>query len=195
MKLVFDEEVEAESVELFRKKITKLRYPMTIFNTFAFSGQSIHRTPTFISQRLDKRQGTLRKTKKNLSNFTNKSSMKHIRSSLRKRRHVHREGRGADKTTERRSPSGSLERNIDDDNNSSSSSIEMRDISLHMPDTMLKGVDRLNSMPCCQDYNRIGLGSLDKVNSSGPWRISMVNITYTVCRRYSNYKLEIHLMQ
>lgn len=41
MKVAFDEEVTAESIECFRKLIHRLRNPPHIFHHFAFTGQVV----------------------------------------------------------------------------------------------------------------------------------------------------------
>lgn len=41
LKIVFDDEVSSEEVELFRKHVTRLRYPPSIMSTFAFTGHAI----------------------------------------------------------------------------------------------------------------------------------------------------------
>ncbi|CAB0016635.1 unnamed protein product [Nesidiocoris tenuis] len=47
IKIAFDEEVPAESIELFRKTLQKVRHPPDIFQYFAFSGHiSVPQTPT-----------------------------------------------------------------------------------------------------------------------------------------------------
>lgn len=45
IRVAFDEEVSAESIEGFRKLIHKVRHPPHIFHHFAFSGQVVM-TPT-----------------------------------------------------------------------------------------------------------------------------------------------------
>lgn len=37
--MAFDEEVNAEDIECFRKSIHKVRHPPNVFNHFAFTGQ------------------------------------------------------------------------------------------------------------------------------------------------------------
>lgn len=42
LKMAFDEEVGSENTELFRKQLHKLRYPLDIRSTFAFTQGSAH---------------------------------------------------------------------------------------------------------------------------------------------------------
>lgn len=178
LKLVFDDEVEQEAIETFRKKLQKRRSPNTVFGTFAFCGKGIARTPTFVIQKHMERQGTLRKTKKKLVNASrNKaSSIAHIRGSLRKKRHRHNSSdpQGLDRQT---SPSGSLTTDDDD------SVLDINDISLKGEPVVVQGAERLSKLSYCGDYSRLKLGNIAKDSSEGPWRICMVNVTYTACRR------------
>ena len=51
--------------------------------------------------------------------------------------------------------------------------------------TQIKLLSDLSQSPYCCEYNRLGLGSLNfKVSKNrGPWRLSTLNIPYTVCSR------------
>ena len=49
-----------------------------------------------------------------------------------------------------------------------------------------KNVDRLSERMYCRDYTRLGLGSLLTTHTRGrtePFRLTMINTTYSVCRR------------
>ena len=180
MKLVFDEEVGSEAVEAFRKKLQKLRAPPTVFSTFAFCGRGLVRTPTLVIQKHMERQGTLRKNRTRLVANATKNKVVHFRGSLRKRSHK-RTGRSPTSQSgsaldNQRSPSGSL--TTDDEE----SGLDPSDIPVGFT-PQVQGIDRLSKMPCCNDYSRLGFGSIVKDSAKGPWRISMVNFTYTVCRR------------
>ncbi len=50
-------------------------------------------------------------------------------------------------------------------------------------DAALQSADRLGETPLCNDYERVGLGSVTKLVPGSPWRLSMVNLNYTICRR------------
>ena len=172
MKLVFDEEVEQEAIEIFKKKLQKRRSPNTIFGTFAFCGKGIARTPTFVIQKHMERQGTLKKTKNKLVNASRHKTSQ-IRGSLRKRKHRHNNDPDS-----QRSPSGSLTTDDDD------SVLDINDIPVKMEPAIVQGVERLSKLSYCGDYSRLKLGNIAKESSMGPWRICMVNVTYTACRRY-----------
>lgn len=173
MKLVFDEEVEQEVIELFRKKLQKRRSPNTVFGSFAFCGKGIARTPTFVIQKHMERQGTLKKTKNKLVNASrNKTSQ--IRGSLRKRKHRHADLNGLETG---RSPSGSLTTDDDD------SVLDINEIPVKLEPAVVRGAERLSKLSYCGDYSRLKLGNIAKDSSVGPWRICMVNVTYTACRR------------
>ena len=174
MKLVFDEEVEQEAIETFRKKLQRRRSPNTIFGSFAFCGKGIARTPTFVIQKHIERQGTLKKTKNKLVNASRHKTSQ-IRGSLRKRKHRHNaDSNGVDS---QRSPSGSLTTDDDD------SVLDINDIPVKMDPVVVHGAERLSKLSYCGDYSRLKLGNIAKESSAGPWRICMVNVTYTACRR------------
>ena len=178
LKLVFDEEVDQEAIEIFRKKLQKRHAPNTVFGSFAFCGKGIARTPTFVIQKHMERQGTLKKTKKKIVSASRQkaSSIAHLRGSMRKRRHRHNlsDGSSLDK---QRSPSGSLTTDDDD------SVQDINDISLKVEPVVVHGAERLSKLSYCNDYSRLKLGNIAKDSSIGPWRICMVNVTYTACRR------------
>jgi myotubularin-related protein 5/13 len=41
MKLAFDEEVSSDTIDLFRKSLSKMRHPQDISGYFAFAGQQL----------------------------------------------------------------------------------------------------------------------------------------------------------
>lgn len=178
MKLVFDEEVQPEHIETFRKTLQRRRSPTTVFGTFAFCGKGVPRTPTFVIEKHMERQGTLRKSKKKLANASrNKAgSIAQIRESLRKKRHRH--NTSDPQSLDHRSPSGSL--TTDDDE----SVVDVNDISLKSEPIVVHGAERLSKLSYCGDYSRLKLGNIAKDSADGPWRICMVNVTYTACRRW-----------
>jgi len=51
MRLAFDEEVSADSVEVFRKLVNKCRNPATVFHTFAFTGYTVAQPTTLHKQK------------------------------------------------------------------------------------------------------------------------------------------------
>ena len=169
MKLAFDEEVGQEVIETFKKKLQKRHLPNTVFGSFAFCGKGIARTPTLVIQKHMDRQGTLKKTKNKLVNASRHKTSQ-LRGSLRKRRHRHND------VDSQRSPSGSLTTDDDD------SVLELNDIPLKV-EPVVQGVERLSKLSYCNDYGRLKFGNIAKDSSVGPWRICMVNVTYTACRR------------
>ena len=174
MKLAFDEEVEQEAIETFRKKLQKRHLPNTIFGSFAFCGKGIGRTPTFVIHKHMDRQGTFKKTKNKLVSASRHKTSQ-IRGSIRKRKHRH--NTDPNSIDGQRSPSGSLTTDDDD------SVLELNDIPFKMEPAIVQGVERLSKLSYCGDYSRLKLGNVAKDSAIGPWRISMVNVTYTACRR------------
>ncbi|XP_031559820.1 myotubularin-related protein 13-like [Actinia tenebrosa] len=174
MKLAYDEEVGTEMVEIFRKRLHTVQAPQTVFSSFAFVGKGLGRTPTFVIKKQMERQGTLRKTRKKFHDLTSSSkrgSLPNLKISARRKKY----SAGSNPRDGPGSPSGSM---TDDD-----SVVDISDIPVKV-DPIVQGVDRLNRMPCCQDYSRLGFGNVSKGPGGGPWRITMVNYTYTVCRSY-----------
>jgi len=58
VKVAFDEEVSPEVVEVFRKQLMKLRYPQSVFTTFAFAaGQT---APQIISPKQKEKNTSFR---------------------------------------------------------------------------------------------------------------------------------------
>ena len=51
--------------------------------------------------------------------------------------------------------------------------------------THYKFLSDLSQSPYCQEYDRLGLGSLNfnVSKNSGPWRLSTINTSFTVCPR------------
>ena len=41
LKIAFDEEVSQDDVETFRKLVNRVRNPVSVLNTFAFTGQQV----------------------------------------------------------------------------------------------------------------------------------------------------------
>ena len=182
MKLAFDEEVGTETLELFRKRLNKLRYPVTVFNTFAFCGKGVARTPTMVVQKYIERQGTLKKTRaKLMANASrHKGTMVHLKGSVKRKKYTLKSKRDGSKSPEplrAKSSSGSL-------GTEDGSVVDLNDIPVKMETPQVHGIEILCKMPCCQDYSRLGFGNLLRGPPSGPWRISMVNFTYTGCRRW-----------
>lgn len=51
--------------------------------------------------------------------------------------------------------------------------------------TRVKMLSDLSLSPCCQEYNRMGLGNLTFTASNrGPWKVTAINMNYPVCSSY-----------
>lgn len=180
LKLCFDEEVGAENVESFRKTIIRLRYPPTVLNTFAF--KSATRTPAK-SVRLnipqnDGQNPVKKIVKPRLSNVPPKreGGLKNFKGSIKRAR----QRNGMSPTPNRRVPKVSSDGSV---GSPESSQLDLSDIPITIASGATPGIDKLSSMPYCKEYARLGFGTLSKETSNGPWRISMVNLTYAACRR------------
>jgi len=58
LKIAFDEEVGEDNVELFRKSLAKRRSPMSVLETFAFSGAAL--VPVAMDQKRKEKYHTLK---------------------------------------------------------------------------------------------------------------------------------------
>ncbi|XP_059043369.1 myotubularin-related protein 5 isoform X3 [Mustela lutreola] len=175
LKMAFDEEVGSDSAELFRKQLHKLRYPLDIRDTFAFSLGSTH-TPGR-PPRATKDKGPSLKT---LSRNLVKNAKKTIG-----RQYVTRKKYSPPSWEHRGQPPP------EDQEDEISVSEELEPSTL-TPSSALKPSDRMTmsslvERACCRDYQRLGLGTLSSSLSrakSEPFRISPVNRMYAICRSY-----------
>ncbi|XP_070267451.1 LOW QUALITY PROTEIN: myotubularin-related protein 5 [Myotis yumanensis] len=174
LKMAFDEEVGSENAELFRKQLHKLRYPLDIRNTFAFTQGSAH-TPGRPPRTAKDKGPSLRTLSRNLVKNAKKTMG---------RQHVTRKKYNPPSYEHRgQSP--------EDQEDEISVSEELEPGTL-TPTSALKPSDRLTmsslvERACCRDYQRLGLGTLSSSLSrakSEPFRISPVNRMYAICRSY-----------
>uniref|UniRef100_G1PTN5 SET binding factor 1 n=1 Tax=Myotis lucifugus TaxID=59463 RepID=G1PTN5_MYOLU len=174
LKMAFDEEVGSENAELFRKQLHKLRYPLDIRNTFAFTQGSAH-TPGRPPRTAKDKGPSLRTLSRNLVKNAKKTMG---------RQHVTRKKYNPPSYEHRgQSP--------DDQEDEISVSEELEPGTL-TPTSALKPSDRMTmsslvERACCRDYQRLGLGTLSSSLSrakSEPFRISPVNRMYAICRSY-----------
>lgn len=165
MKLAFDEEVLPETIDNFRKSLVKSRWPQSVYNTFAFN----YKAPPVLQRTLSQRQQSIRKTHKTLTNVVNLKK-KVGQGSVKKKSAL------AEDNTIRKYEAVSKE-NINSDDEDKS------DMEQVLFEQEQRGPDRLRESALCKDYERLGLGGITKILSS-PWRLSMANFHYSVCRSY-----------
>ena len=181
LKLCFDEEVENDRIENFRKSLQKLRYPQSIYTTFAFSsGIRVN-----IQRTLSQRNQTIRKSQKTLTTVASVARKKVTQSrggSLRKHKYAI-----TDDNTKRRYESVNHcdpnDEEFSDGEVEADGWVQQDDVQLSL-EIANRGMDKLSDSILCKEYERLGLGSLTKLVQGSPWRLSMANLHYTVCRRY-----------
>uniref|UniRef100_A0A4W2CKK7 SET binding factor 2 n=1 Tax=Bos indicus x Bos taurus TaxID=30522 RepID=A0A4W2CKK7_BOBOX len=174
VKVAFDEEVSPEVVEVFRKQLMKLRYPQSVFTTFAFAaGQT---APQIISPKQKEKNTSFRTFSKTIVKGAKRAGKMTIgRQYLLKRR-------TGTIVEERVSRPGW---NEDDD-------VSVSDDSELPTSTTLKAsekstMEQLVEKACFRDYQRLGLGTISGSSSrSKPeyFRITASNRMYSLCRSY-----------
>ncbi|CAG5130727.1 unnamed protein product, partial [Candidula unifasciata] len=184
MKIAFDGEVSADNIETFSKLVNRVRYPTTVFHTFAFTGHTIQ--PSTQMRQKSKDNISLRE-------FAKQKLMKTARKAGLKKH---------SKTKLRHSVAGPLShRDGDQSPHSSDSEIESaanvhyRDLSVinendQTPTYSIdpKNIERLMERHAYQDYQRLGLGSVatsgQRGGSSDQFRVSTVNANYMLSKSY-----------
>uniref|UniRef100_A0A8D2LTB8 SET binding factor 1 n=1 Tax=Varanus komodoensis TaxID=61221 RepID=A0A8D2LTB8_VARKO len=175
LRIAFDEEVASESVETFRKQLSKLRYPQHISDTFAFT-VGLSNKPA-LQPKAKEKNPSLRTISRNLV----KNAKKTIgRQYVTRRKYTPPpwEHRGS-------------QQHFPEDEDEISVSEEV-DRSTLTPSTTIKPSDKMTmshlvERACCRDYQRLGLGTLSNSltrSKNEPFRISTVNRMYAICRSY-----------
>ncbi|XP_063049319.1 myotubularin-related protein 13 [Engraulis encrasicolus] len=159
IKVAFDEEVTSEEVETFRKHLQRLRYPQSLWNTYAFAaGQSV---PSSTPKHKEKNTGlrTLSKTLRRAGKITMG------RQTLRRHRMTWHE---------------------DDD---ISVSDEGEPVCSTLKASEKSTLEQLVERACFRDYQRLGLGTMTTSSSqrskgAEPLRITAANRLYSLTRSY-----------
>ncbi|XP_024141463.1 myotubularin-related protein 5 isoform X3 [Oryzias melastigma] len=175
IKIAFDEEVESDLVEVFRKHLHKLRYPQHVQGTFAFTaGQYVKKTPS--EDKIKDKNPSLKTLSRHLVKTAKRTI---VRQNVSRKKY-------SPPTWENRS---SLQSELDEDEISVSEEVDHSALTLSSTirssdrQTMSNVVERA----CCRDYQRLGLGTLSNSltrSKSEPFRISTVNRMYSICRSY-----------
>uniref|UniRef100_A0A3P9LL31 SET binding factor 1 n=1 Tax=Oryzias latipes TaxID=8090 RepID=A0A3P9LL31_ORYLA len=174
IKIAFDEEVESDLVEVFRKHLHKLRYPQHVHGTFAFTvGQC---GKLVVEHKTKDKNQSLKTLSRNLVKTAKRTI---VRQNVSRKKY-------SPPTWENRS---SLQSELDEDEISVSEEVDHSVLTLSSTirssdrQTMSNVVERA----CCRDYQRLGLGTLSNSltrSKSEPFRISTVNRMYSICRSY-----------
>ncbi|XP_023930025.1 myotubularin-related protein 13 isoform X2 [Lingula anatina] len=187
MKVGFDEEVSSEDVETFRKLTSKIRSPISVFSTFAFSGYQFAQPAQLIKHK-EKHASLKGFAKKTLMKTARKAGLakpKSASTSQRKQKYI------LPTPPPSRRSTASLD-SMDSDSRPASGVFddeslmdENEPVMSWTPDP--KNLERLGERAGYKDYQRLGLGSLNfnsAKSKTEPFRITTVNATYSVCRSY-----------
>uniref|UniRef100_A0A8C4XV31 SET binding factor 2 n=1 Tax=Falco tinnunculus TaxID=100819 RepID=A0A8C4XV31_FALTI len=174
IKVAFDEEVSPEVVEIFKKQLMKLRYPQSIFSTFAFAaGQT---APQIILPKQKEKNTSFRTFSKSIVKGAKRAGKMTIG-----RQYLLKKKTGTI-VEERGNRPGC---NEDDDISVSD------DSELHTGGTLKASekstMEQLVERACFRDYQRLGLGTISSNSSrSKPeyLRITALNRMYSLCRSY-----------
>ncbi|KFO89619.1 Myotubularin-related protein 13, partial [Buceros rhinoceros silvestris] len=173
IKVAFDEEVSPEVVEIFKKQLTKFRYPQSIFSTFAFAaGQT---APQIILPKQKEKNTSFRTFSKSIVKGAKRAGKMTIGRQylLKKKTGTIVEERG-------NRPGW----NEDDDVSvSDDSELHTGTLKASEKSTMEQLVERA----CFRDYQRLGLGTISSNSSRSKTeylRITALNRMYSLCRSY-----------
>ncbi|KAM9817273.1 myotubularin-related protein 13 [Neosynchiropus ocellatus] len=171
IKVAFDEEVSSEMVEIFRKHLQRIRYPQSIFTSFAFAaGQTV---PQLILPKQKERNTGFRTLSKTIVKGARRAGKITM-------------GRGSQSTLKKNDRSSRMTWNEDDD-------ISISDDGEPPPSSTLRTsekstMEQLVEQSCFRDYQRLGLGTItassSRSKSGDQFRITAVNRLYSLCRSY-----------
>uniref|UniRef100_A0A3Q1HNT5 SET binding factor 2 n=2 Tax=Anabas testudineus TaxID=64144 RepID=A0A3Q1HNT5_ANATE len=171
IKVAFDEEVNSEMVEIFRKHLQRIRYPQSIFSSFAFAAGQ---TPPQLSLPKQKERNTGFRT---LSKTIVKGAKRAGKITM---------GRGSQSTLKKNDRGSRMTWHEDDD-------ISISDDGEPPPSSTLRAsekstMEQLVEQSCFRDYQRLGLGTItassSRSKSGEQFRVTAVNRLYSVCRSY-----------
>ncbi|XP_065117576.1 myotubularin-related protein 13 isoform X2 [Paramisgurnus dabryanus] len=169
VKVAFDEEVSSEMVEIFRKHLQRIRYPLSIFSTFAFAaGQT---TPQLILPKQKEKNTGLRTLSKTIVKGAKRAGKITM-------------GR---QSTLKKTEKGSRGTVHEDDDISISDDGEPPSCST-LKASEKSTMEQLVERACFRDYQRLGLGTISasstRSKSGEHFRVTAVNRLYSLCRSY-----------
>uniref|UniRef100_A0A673YFZ9 SET binding factor 2 n=1 Tax=Salmo trutta TaxID=8032 RepID=A0A673YFZ9_SALTR len=178
IKVAFDEEVSSEMVEIFRKHLQRIRYPQSIFSTFAFAaGQT---APQLILPKQKERNTGFRTLSKTIVKGAKRAGMITM-------------GRQSQTTLKKNDRASRMTWHEDDD-------ISVSDEGEPPPISTLRAsekstMEQLVERACFRDYQRLGLGTVTASSSRSKtgeqFRVTAVNRLYSLCRRYTQRLLVV----
>uniref|UniRef100_A0AAQ4QKL2 SET binding factor 2 n=1 Tax=Gasterosteus aculeatus aculeatus TaxID=481459 RepID=A0AAQ4QKL2_GASAC len=171
IKVAFDEEVSSEMVEIFRKHLQRIRYPQSIFSSFAFAaGQT---APQLNLPKQKERNTGFRTLSKTLVKGAKRAGK--ITMGRGSQTTLKKNDRGNKKT-----PFPFVFVSVSDDGEPPPSST----LRASEKSTM----EQLVEQSCFRDYQRLGLGTItassSRSKSGEQFRVTAVNRLYYLCRSY-----------
>ncbi|XP_005724396.1 myotubularin-related protein 13 isoform X2 [Pundamilia nyererei] len=171
IKVAFDEEVSSEMVEIFRKHLQRIRYPQSIFSSFAFAaGQT---APQLILPKQKERNTGFRTLSKTIVKGAKRAGKITM-------------GRGSQPSLKKNDRGSRMTWHEDDD-------ISISDDGEPPPSSTLRAsekstMEQLVEQSCFRDYQRLGMGTItansSRSKSGEQFRITAVNRLYSLCRSY-----------
>lgn len=177
IKVAFDEEVNQETIELFRKSLNRIRHPDDEFGHFAFANHIMALKPQH--QKAKEKNATLKGfAKKTLLRTARKAGFKQKSTTKRKYNFSASSDVDAFYASSTSGHNNMLNNNnnhenSDDDDDGSDENID----SLPLKGVTVKDVERLKERSFVKDWQRLGL-------TSNGFRISSINCNYILCRTY-----------
>uniref|UniRef100_A0A668AJZ3 SET binding factor 2 n=1 Tax=Myripristis murdjan TaxID=586833 RepID=A0A668AJZ3_9TELE len=171
IKVAFDEEVSSEMVEIFRKHLQRIRYPQSIFSTFAFAaGQT---APQLILPKQKERNTGFRTLSKTIVKGAKRAGKITM-------------GRGGQTTLKKNERGSRMTWHEDDDISSENDGEPPPSSTLRASEKST--MEQLVERACFRDYQRLGLGTITASSSRSKtgeqFRITAVNRLYSLCRSY-----------
>uniref|UniRef100_A0A671MWX2 Myotubularin-related protein 13-like n=1 Tax=Sinocyclocheilus anshuiensis TaxID=1608454 RepID=A0A671MWX2_9TELE len=180
IKVAFDEEVSSEMVEIFRKHMQRIRYPPSIFSTFAFAaGQT---APQLILPKQKERNTGFRTLSKTIVKGAKRAGKITM---------------GRQSTLKKNEKGSRMTWHEDDD-------ISISDDGEPPASSTLKAsekstMEQLVERACFRDYQRLGLGTISvsstRSKSGEQFRVTAVNRLYSLCRSYPGLLVVPHTVQ
>uniref|UniRef100_A0A671MV22 Myotubularin-related protein 13-like n=1 Tax=Sinocyclocheilus anshuiensis TaxID=1608454 RepID=A0A671MV22_9TELE len=181
IKVAFDEEVSSEMVEIFRKHMQRIRYPPSIFSTFAFAaGQT---APQLILPKQKERNTGFRTLSKTIVKGAKRAGKITM-------------GR---QSTLKKNEKGSRMTWHEDDDISSEYNDGEPPASSTLKASEKSTMEQLVERACFRDYQRLGLGTISvsstRSKSGEQFRVTAVNRLYSLCRSYPGLLVVPHTVQ
>ncbi|XP_006642674.2 myotubularin-related protein 13 isoform X2 [Lepisosteus oculatus] len=174
IKVAFDEEVTSEMVEIFKKHLQRIRYPQSIFSTFAFAaGQT---APQLVLPKQKEKNTSFRTLSKTLVKGAKKAG----------KMTIGRQYSAKKKTGTLVDEKGNHMAWNEDDNISVSDDGELPTSST-LKASEKSTMEQLVERACFRDYQRLGLGTINTSSSRTKpeqFRVTAINRMYSLCRSY-----------